>query len=50
MFLTGWFRKCGEATLSVLRNNCDPLKSALESFIYDPLVEWTRAKIVSFLI
>jgi phosphatidylinositol kinase/protein kinase (PI-3 family) len=47
--LQGWFRKSGESVLSVLRDNRDSLKSALESFIYDPLVEWTRVKSVSFV-
>jgi len=38
----GVFRRVCEITLSVLRNNKDTLMSVLETFIYDPLVEWSK--------
>ena len=43
----GVFRKNCEITLRVLENNCDMLSNVLETFIYDPLVDWTRDKRVS---
>ncbi|KAJ1824414.1 serine/threonine-protein kinase M1, partial [Coemansia sp. RSA 2599] len=38
----GTFRKTCEMTLSLLRDNRDALMSVLESFLHDPLVEWSR--------
>lgn len=38
----GVFRKVCELTLHVLRSNRETLMSVLETFIYDPLVEWTK--------
>ena len=32
-----------EITLSVLRSHRDTLMSILETFIHDPLVEWTKS-------
>jgi serine/threonine-protein kinase ATR len=37
----GVYRSVCELTLRVLRDNKDTLMSVLETFIYDPLVEWT---------
>jgi serine/threonine-protein kinase ATR len=45
MGLTGYegvFRKVCELTLGVLRANRETLMSVLETFIHDPLVEWTK--------
>ncbi|KAK4772042.1 hypothetical protein SAY86_013817 [Trapa natans] len=39
----GIFSKVSEITLSVLRTNKDTLMSVLETFIHDPLVEWTKS-------
>ena len=47
MGITGYegvFRKVCELTLSVLRANRETLLSVLETFIYDPLVEWSKEK------
>jgi serine/threonine-protein kinase ATR len=38
----GVFRRVCELTLGVLRNNRETLMSVLETFIHDPLVEWTK--------
>ncbi|KAJ2856636.1 hypothetical protein J3B02_001489 [Coemansia erecta] len=38
----GTFRKTCEMTLNLLRDNRDALMSVLESFLHDPLVEWSR--------
>jgi len=38
----GVFRRVSELTLQVLRTNRDTLMSVLETFIHDPLVEWTK--------
>jgi len=38
----GAFRNVCEFTLQVLRSNRETLMSVLETFIYDPLVEWTK--------
>lgn len=38
----GVFRKVCELTLRVLRTNRETLMSVLETFIHDPLVEWTK--------
>lgn len=38
----GVFRKSCEVTMRILRTNRESLMSVLESFIYDPLVEWTK--------
>ena len=40
----GMFRNSCEITMRVLRENCDTLATVLETFIYDPLVEWTKTK------
>jgi len=37
----GAFRKTCEITLQTLRSNLGPLMSVLETFLHDPLVEWT---------
>ncbi|CAI5714782.1 unnamed protein product [Hyaloperonospora brassicae] len=38
----GVFRRVSEVTLRLLRDNKETLRSVLESFIHDPLVEWGR--------
>jgi len=38
----GVFRRVCELTLYVLRSNRETLLSVLETFIHDPLVEWTK--------
>lgn len=38
----GVFRQVSEVTMSTLRNNRDTLMNVLESFLHDPLVEWSR--------
>ncbi|KAI9912292.1 hypothetical protein PsorP6_008991 [Peronosclerospora sorghi] len=38
----GVFRRVCEVTMHLLRNNKETLRSVLESFIHDPLVEWGR--------
>ncbi|KHJ46616.1 FATC domain protein [Trichuris suis] len=38
----GSFRKCCELTMRILREQRSMLRSVLETFLYDPLVEWTR--------
>ena len=40
----GVFRRVSEVAMGVLRGNKEMLTSVLESFIHDPLVEWTRTK------
>lgn len=43
--LTGYegvFRRVCEVTMHLLRENKETLRSVLESFIHDPLVEWSR--------
>ncbi|KAJ1736119.1 hypothetical protein LPJ61_000169 [Coemansia biformis] len=45
MGITGYegaFRKTCELTLGLLREHRDTLMSVLESFLHDPLVEWSR--------
>ncbi|WVZ78438.1 hypothetical protein U9M48_026147, partial [Paspalum notatum var. saurae] len=39
----GVFLKVCEITLSVLRNHKETLMTVLETFIHDPLVEWTKS-------
>jgi serine/threonine-protein kinase ATR len=39
----GVFRRVAEVTMTVLRHNRSMLMSVLESFIHDPLVEWSRS-------
>lgn len=39
----GVFLRVCEITLSVLRTNRETLMSVLETFIHDPLVEWTKS-------
>lgn len=38
----GVFRRACEVTMSVLRANKDMLMNVLETFIHDPLVEWSK--------
>jgi len=38
----GIFLKVCEITLSVLRTHKETLMTVLETFIHDPLVEWTK--------
>ena len=38
----GVYRRACETTLRVMRNQSDPLMSVLKTFIYDPLVEWSK--------
>ncbi|OQR83900.1 phosphatidylinositol kinase (PIK-L4) [Achlya hypogyna] len=40
----GVFRTTSEVTLTLLRANRETLRSVLESFVHDPLVEWSRSK------
>ncbi|KAJ3219045.1 hypothetical protein HK099_004838 [Clydaea vesicula] len=40
----GVFRKCCEVTLRVLRSNRECLMSVLETFLHDPLCEWSKVK------
>jgi serine/threonine-protein kinase ATR len=44
---TGVFRRASEVTMRILRENKDSLMSVLESFVHDPLVEWTTRRRVS---
>eukprot|EP00026_Physarum_polycephalum_P005034 Phypoly_transcript_05060.p1 GENE.Phypoly_transcript_05060~~Phypoly_transcript_05060.p1 ORF type:complete len:665 (+),score=115.45 Phypoly_transcript_05060:90-1997(+) len=47
MGLTGYegtFKKVCEITLGILRANRDTVISVLHTFIYDPLVEWSKTK------
>lgn len=39
----GIFLRVCEITLSVLRTHRETLMSILETFIHDPLVEWTKS-------
>jgi serine/threonine-protein kinase ATR len=45
--LSGVFRRACEVTMQILRENKDSLMSVLESFVHDPLVEWTTRRRVS---
>jgi serine/threonine-protein kinase ATR len=40
----GAFERVCEITLDVLRNHREALMSVLETFVHDPLVEWTRGR------
>ncbi|KAI8906309.1 hypothetical protein EDD86DRAFT_210343, partial [Gorgonomyces haynaldii] len=40
----GSFRKACQVSLQVLRDNRDSLMSVLETFLHDPLCEWSRSK------
>jgi len=40
----GVYRSTAEVALGILRENRDMLMNVLESFVVDPLVEWTRVK------
>ena len=40
----GVYRTTSEVTLTLLRANRETLRSVLESFVHDPLVEWGRSK------
>ena len=37
----GVYRKVAEITLRVLRDHRDALANVLETFVHDPLVDWT---------
>ena len=39
----GVFRRSCEATLRVLRSNCDPLLTVLEVLLHDPLYRWKKS-------
>merc|ERR1711933_70042 len=39
----GVFRKSCETTLRVLRSNKETLLNVLDTFVHDPLVEWTNS-------
>ena len=43
MLFRSVFLKVCEITLSVLRGHKEALMTVLETFIHDPLVEWTKA-------
>ncbi|PIK55505.1 putative serine/threonine-protein kinase atr [Apostichopus japonicus] len=38
----GVFRRACEVTMTVMRDQKDPLMSVLRTLIYDPLVEWSK--------
>lgn len=38
----GSFRKAAEVTLAIMRGNGGTLKTMLETFLHDPIVEWSR--------
>lgn len=40
----GVYRKSCEISLSILRTNKDSLMSVLETFLHDPLYEWTSKR------
>lgn len=40
----GLFLRCSEASLELFRSKKDLLQTNLESFVYDPMVEWIRSK------
>lgn len=42
---TGVFRRSAEIALKILRANKDSLRSVLETFLHDPLVEWISRKV-----
>ncbi|KAI9146005.1 hypothetical protein BKA69DRAFT_1024549 [Paraphysoderma sedebokerense] len=47
MGITGYegvFRKCCEISLNILRGNKELLLNILETFLYDPLCEWSKKK------
>lgn len=53
MGLTGYegvFRRVCEFTLRILRMNREALMSVLETFIYDPLVEWSSGNVKKMVI
>lgn len=39
----GTYMRVSEITLSILRAHKETLMSVLETFIHDPLVEWTKS-------
>jgi phosphatidylinositol kinase/protein kinase (PI-3 family) len=39
----GPFRQTAERTLDVMRKNKDVLIALLDTFLYDPLAEWTQS-------
>lgn len=43
--LSGVFRRASEISLRILRHNKDSLMSVLETFLHDPLVEWSTKKV-----
>jgi serine/threonine-protein kinase ATR len=40
----GPFRKCAEVTMKVLHENRELLMSVLETFLHDPLCEWSHSQ------
>lgn len=40
--LAGTYRRAAEITLQILRDNRDSLMSVLETFVHDPLMEWSQ--------
>lgn len=40
--IEGVFRRSCETTMRILRHNRESLMSVMETFIHDPLVEWTK--------
>jgi serine/threonine-protein kinase ATR len=40
----GPFKKCSEVSMAVLQRNKELLMSVLETFLHDPLCEWSRNK------
>lgn len=44
LHITGVYRRAAEVAMKILRENKDSLMSVLESFVHDPLVEWTEKR------
>ena len=42
--MIGVFRTCAEVTMKLLRENRENLMTILETFLHDPLVEWSNSK------
>ena len=40
----GNFRSTCEKVMAVLRNNAESVRTVLEAFVYDPLVNWSAGK------
>lgn len=43
--VSGVYRRSAEIALRILRANKDSLRSVLETFLHDPLVEWISRKV-----